>query len=45
MQEQYEGKIINKVEVGRWKVGPDTWDIVYVIVEKVTPKESDQKVR
>jgi len=35
MEKEPKGEIINKVEVGRWMVQSGTWDIVYVVVERV----------
>jgi len=40
MREQYKGTIINKVEIGRWKIQSGTWDIVYVVVERVHDVEA-----
>jgi len=45
MELKFEGTVVNKVEIGRFQTAPNVWYIVYAIVEKVTPKESKNKVR
>ena len=43
MELKFEGKIVEKVEIGRFQVKPNLWYYVYAIVEKVTIEKKDTK--